>query len=112
MQSWRRSAMCAGGPPKPTQPIRPHSRATVSSPGRSAGAAISSGCVTENGCRSRSCGLEQLDRVSRGVVDQHLLASGSADDVVPELETGGAQPFDLGMDVLDDEMDPVPTTGF
>jgi hypothetical protein len=27
-------AMCAGGPPKPIQPIRPHSRATVSRPGR------------------------------------------------------------------------------
>src|SRR5689334_1276457 len=29
-QSSRSSAMCAGGPPKPRQPIRPHSRATVS----------------------------------------------------------------------------------
>ena len=27
--SWRSSAMCAGGPPKPMQPIRPHSRTTV-----------------------------------------------------------------------------------
>ena len=27
--SWRSSAMCAGGPPKPMQPIRPHSRSTV-----------------------------------------------------------------------------------
>ena len=26
--------MCAGGPPKPRQPIRPHSRATVASDGR------------------------------------------------------------------------------
>ena len=32
-QSWRRRAMWAGGPPKPMQPIRPHSRAIVSSPG-------------------------------------------------------------------------------
>ena len=29
--SWRSSLMCAGGPPKPIQPIRPHSRSTVPS---------------------------------------------------------------------------------
>ncbi len=29
-QSLRKSAMWVGGPPKPTQPIRPHSRAIVS----------------------------------------------------------------------------------
>jgi hypothetical protein len=27
--SWRSSRMCAGGPPNPRQPIRPHSRSTV-----------------------------------------------------------------------------------
>jgi hypothetical protein len=30
--------MCAGGPPKPTQPIRPHSRSTVPRVGAPAGA--------------------------------------------------------------------------
>ena len=29
--SWRSSRMCAGGPPNPMQPIRPHSRSTVRS---------------------------------------------------------------------------------
>src|SRR5216683_3160192 len=33
MQSRRSSAMCVGGPPKPMQPIRPHSRRTIVSPG-------------------------------------------------------------------------------
>ena len=32
-QSRRSSAMWAGGPPNPVTPIRPHSRATVASPG-------------------------------------------------------------------------------
>ena len=32
--SCRSSAMCAGGPPKPTHPIRPHSRTTVPRPAR------------------------------------------------------------------------------
>ena len=37
--SWRSSAMCAGGPPKPMQPIRPHSRSTVGRLAWSRGAA-------------------------------------------------------------------------
>ena len=37
--SWRSSRMCAGGPPNPMQPIRPHSRSTVASgTGAAAGA--------------------------------------------------------------------------
>src|SRR5688572_10170455 len=53
-------------------------------------------------------GLEDLDRVARGVVHQDLAAAGPADDVVAERQPGGAQPLDLGRDVIDDEVDAVP----
>src|SRR3954454_17696191 len=60
---------------------------------------------------SGSGGLEELDRVAGGVFEHDLLAAGSADDVVAELHAGGAQPLDFGGDVLDDEVNAVPTAG-
>src|SRR4051812_50140624 len=93
--------MCAGGPPNPMHPIRPHSRRTIDSRGRAAPAAI---------VRSGAGGLEQLDRVARRVVDQDLLPARPADDVVAERQAGGAQAVDLGGDVFDDEGDAGPTS--
>jgi pimeloyl-ACP methyl ester carboxylesterase len=55
--------------------------------------------------------LEQLDRVAGRVIEQDLLAARSGDDVVAEGEPGGAQPLDLGFDVVDDEVNAVPATG-
>src|SRR5215203_2086972 len=55
-------------------------------------------------------GLEELDRVARGVFEQDLPAAGAADDVVAERQAGGPQPLDLGRDVVDDEVDAVPAS--
>src|SRR3954447_18528300 len=55
-------------------------------------------------------GLEELDRVAGGVLEQDLPAARPADDVVAERQAGRPQPIDLGPDVLDDEMDAVPAS--
>ena len=55
----------------------------------------------------RLCGLgagrlEELDRVAGGIVEQDLLAAGTAHDVVAEGQPRGAQPVDLAGEVLHD----------
>src|SRR6266540_3667612 len=114
--SWRRSAMWAGGPPNPMQPIRAHSRATTASGTRWVG------CL-KRGAESRRKGgggctptrdrplagrLEQFDRVAGGVVDQDLGAAGPGHDVVAELHSFSAEPLDLGRYVVDKKVDAVP----
>jgi hypothetical protein len=49
--------------------------------------------------------LEDLDRVAGGVVDEDLSTARAADDIVAEAEAGGAEALDLGVDVVDDEVD-------
>ncbi len=61
------------------------------------------------GC-SATGGLEELDDVAGRVLEQDLLAAGSFHDVVAERRAGVAEPSDLGVDVVDDEVDPVPTS--
>ena len=56
-----------------------------------------------------SRGLKQFDEVPRGIADQHLHAAGTSDDVVAERHTLGAQPSDLALEFVDDEMDAIPT---
>jgi hypothetical protein len=56
--------------------------------------------------------LEELDRVARGVVEQDLPAARAADDLVSELDVGGTEPFDLGVDVVHDKVDAVPAARF
>src|SRR5215208_491304 len=58
----------------------------------------------------RAGGLEELDRVAGRILEQNLLAARTGDDVVAERQPGGAEPFDLGRDVLDDEVDAVPAS--
>jgi hypothetical protein len=53
-------------------------------------------------------GLEQLDRVARGIVEHDLGAARSSHHVAPEPGPGSTQALDLGGDVVDDELDPVP----
>src|SRR2546428_2187819 len=97
------------------QPIRPHSRTTSRSPGW--GRAAAAAGVWASGDTGGLCaelggsGLEELDRVSGRVVEQDLRAAGSLDDIVAEAEPGGAQPGDLGLDVVDDQVDAVPAAG-
>ena len=62
----RSSAMWAGGPPKPMQPIRPHSRDCPQRRNRSPKFS-----VTVRHRRSTRGGLEELDRVARRVVEEH-----------------------------------------
>ena len=61
--------------------------------------------------RSASCGLEQLYDVPRWVLEEDLLAPRPFDDVVAEHRTGVSKSADLGVDVVDDEVDPVPAAG-
>src|SRR4051794_23061461 len=68
--------------------------------------------IERSGGLSAASGLEQLDRVAGGVLQEDLLPAGAADDVVAEGEACGAQPLDLGRDVLDDQVDAVPAAGF
>jgi len=56
-------------------------------------------------------GLEELDRVARGIVEHDLGAARSPHHVAPEPGPGTTQALDLGGDVVDDELDPVPPTG-
>src|SRR3954447_2349058 len=53
-------------------------------------------------------GLEELDWVAGGILEEDLLTARPADDVVAERQAGGAQPLDLGRDVFDNEVDAVP----
>jgi hypothetical protein len=46
-------------------------------------------------------GLEQLDHVAGGVLQQNLRATRSGDDVVAEPAAGGAEPVDLAGQVGD-----------
>src|SRR3954454_17283996 len=61
--------------------------------------------------RAALCGLEELDRVPGGGVEQDLLAARAGDDVVAKAQAGRAQSRDVGREVLDDEMNAVPATG-
>src|SRR5262249_44133505 len=59
-------------------------------------------------CWTGGGGLEELDDVAGGVLEQYLLAAGSFEDVVAEPSTGAAETGHLGIDVVDDEVDAVP----
>jgi hypothetical protein len=56
-------------------------------------------------------GLEELDRVAGWVVEQDLLTTGAPDDDIAALQSRGAEPLDLGEDVLNDEVDAVLARG-
>src|SRR5437588_3971680 len=53
-------------------------------------------------------GGEQLDRVAGRVLDQHLAAARPGDRLVAEGGTGGTQPLDRGVEILDLDDQPVP----
>src|SRR4051812_47205378 len=54
--------------------------------------------------------LEELDEIARGVDGEHLCATGAGDDLVAELHALPIEPRDLGLEVVDDEMDAVPAS--
>ena len=95
--------MWVGGPPKPTQPMRPHSRSTVA-----CSAVIDQPIFGRVGLRHSDARDEQFDRVAGGVFQEDLLTARAGDDVVAERDAGGAQPGDLGGEVGHDEVDAVP----
>jgi hypothetical protein len=47
--------------------------------------------------------LKQLDEIARRILQQDLRSARSSYDIVAELDVGGAQPRDLGRNVLHDE---------
>jgi hypothetical protein len=57
-------------------------------------------------------GLEELDRIAGWVVEQDLLTTGAPDDVIAELQSGGAQPLDLGDDVTTTQVTASPKARF
>jgi hypothetical protein len=57
-------------------------------------------------------GLEQFDEVAGRVGEQDLAPAGAGDHIVAEGQSGGAQPADLGVEVVDDEVDAVPSAGY
>src|SRR3954464_5104924 len=54
-------------------------------------------------------GLEQLDQVAGGVGDKYLASAGAGDRVAAERHPGSAEPIDLDVQILDDEVDAVAT---
>jgi len=56
-------------------------------------------------------GLEEFDEVAGRVGEQDLASSGSGDDVAVEGQPDGVESVDLGVEVVDDEMDAVPARG-
>src|SRR5262245_52576286 len=60
-------------------------------------------------CRRTVGGLEQLDEVPRGVGEQNLAAARAGNYVAAERQPRVSQPVDLGIEVADDQMDPVAT---
>src|SRR3954469_1242284 len=93
-----------------TGPAAPSATTAGAAGGRTT-ATISSPRCGDGARRSDAGGLEQLDQVARRVLDEDLLAAGSADDLVAERDALGLQPFDLTREVVKDEVDPVPPSG-
>src|SRR6059058_2266166 len=58
-----------------------------------------------------ACGLEELDGVAGGIVEHDLLAAGTTDHGAAEHHTGGAKALYFGVDVVDDQVDAVPSAG-
>ncbi len=52
--------------------------------------------------------LEEFDRVTGEIFQQDLASTWAFDDVVPEGQAGGSEPGHFGIDVGDQEVDPVP----
>src|SRR5215218_435626 len=136
--SSRSMATCTAGPPKAIVPSLPITTSTSRSGrgGRRAAARVRSGSGSgvgmisdRQGCwrsvrrgwcpgrcpgraaRSSPGGLEQLDHVAGGVLQQDLGATGSGDDVVAEPAAGGAQPLDLAGQVVHLQVQAVPAAG-
>ena len=55
--------------------------------------------------------LEQLDEVARRVDGEDLGAAGTGDDLVAERHAFLGEAGDLGLEVVEDEVDPVPPAG-
>src|SRR6266496_355380 len=60
---------------------------------------------------SSAVGLEQLNRVAGRVLDQNLLAAIASDDLVPEMSAPLPECGDGGTEILNLDLDPVPTPG-
>ena len=63
------------------------------------------------GSISDSGGLEELDRIAGGILDEDLLSARAGDDVVSEGRPRPAQLVGHRFDVLDLDHEPVPTAG-
>src|ERR687884_958572 len=61
------------------------------------------------GSRRSPPGLEELDRITRRIVDDDLRATRSGQDVVrAERHPGGSQPLDLCFEIADLEVNAIP----
>src|SRR5439155_6869230 len=59
--------------------------------------------------RGRSAsGLKQLDRIAGAVLEHDLLPTRSRHDVAADAYVGRAQPFQLGIEIVDLDHEPVP----
>ena len=56
-------------------------------------------------------GLEELDGIARGIVDQDLAAAPPRDHLASEARSGCAQRLDLALQVRDFELDAIPAPG-
>ena len=62
-------------------------------------------------CLRTRARLEQLDRVARGVVDEHLTPAVALDDLAAQRRARLAEPRDHCIEVVELELDAVPATG-
>src|SRR5262249_40427346 len=79
-------------------------------PGPAPAASCLANLASSSAARVRSAAgrLKQLDEIAGGVLQQDLRSARPAHDVVAELDAGGAQPGDLGRNIVHDEMNAVP----
>ena len=62
--------------------------------------------------RTRTCWLEQLDRIPVGILELNLFAAGSDFHLIPKTQAVSLERVDMGRKVDDSEDDPIPATRF
>ena len=111
-QRSRSSAMWAGGPPKPMQPIRPHWRATVSKDGRDGASYDRRHVVTRLPVSvQRPAGWNSSTTLPDGSSRRICFPPGPSTMSLRNVAPARAQPSNFGVDVVDDEVDAVPAPG-
>src|SRR5215217_3909458 len=69
---------------------------------------ISSACAPSGSDMPLAARLEELDGVTRRILEQDLAAAAAGHDLAAKAGAGSAQPLDLGVEVVDLDLEAVP----